>query len=95
LPYLSGQETAAFLRAASLALEPGGVLYVSTMLGKSDDSGFERCSTGDQVYVNYHSEDEVIGSLENLGFMLLRRSRVPSPSEAAKKTTDLIVIAQK
>ncbi len=95
LPYLSREETTGFIRAASLALEPGGVLYLSTMLGKSEDSGFERCSTGDQVYVHYHSEDEVIGSLEKFGFTALKQRRVPSPSEAAKKTTDLIVIAKK
>lgn len=95
LPYLSGEETAGFFQAASLALEPGGVLYLSTMLGKSEDSGFERCSTGDEVYVNYHSEEKVISLLQKFGFTPLKRSRLPSPSEAAKKTTDLIVIAKK
>src|SRR5437867_6860932 len=43
LPYLSGEEAAAFIEAASQALEPNGVLYLSTMLGRSEDSGFQRC----------------------------------------------------
>jgi len=95
LPYLSTDEATAFIRAAGQALDPGGVLYLSTMLGKSEDSGFERCSTGDQLYINYHSEDQVVSSLQECGFTLLKQSRLPSPSAAAKETTDLIVIAQK
>src|ERR1035438_7683157 len=95
LPYLSREEATAFISAASQALAPGGVFYLSTMLGKNEDSGFERCSTGDQVYINYHSEDEVVGSLQQCGFRLLKQIRMPSPSAAVKRTTDLIVIAEK
>jgi SAM-dependent methyltransferase len=95
LPYLSREEATAFIRAAGQALEPGGVFYLSTMLGKSEDSGFQHCSTGDQVYINYQCEDEVMGSLQKCGFTLLKQSRLPSPSAAAKRTTDLIVIAKK
>ena len=95
LPYLSREEATAFIRAAGHALEPGGVFYLSTMLGQSGDSGFERCSTGDQVYVNYHSEDDVIRPLQECGFSLLKQGRIPSPTAAPKKTTDLIVIAKK
>jgi SAM-dependent methyltransferase len=93
LPYLSGEEAAAFIRAVGQALNPGGVLYLSTILGKSEDSGFELCSTGDQVYINYHSEDQVVCSLQECGFTVLQQNRLPSPSAASKKTTDLIVIA--
>jgi SAM-dependent methyltransferase len=93
LPYLSEAEATAFIRAAGQALEPGGVLYLSTMLGKSEDSGFEGCSTGDQVYINYHSEDQVLDWLR--GFTVLKQSRLPSPSAAPKATTDLIIIAKK
>jgi predicted TPR repeat methyltransferase len=95
LPYLSREEAGGFIRAAGQALDPGGVLYLSTMLGRSEDSGFERCSTGDQVYINYYTEDEVIRSLQGCGFTLLKQRRIPSPSAAPKATTDLIIIAKK
>ena len=95
LPYLSGEEATAFIRAAGQALDPGGVLYLSTLLGKKEDSGFERCSTGDQVYINYHSEDQVMYWLQGCGFTLVSQSRIPSPSTAPKATADLIVIAKK
>lgn len=95
LPYLSWEETKDFLSAVSEILEPGGVLYLSTMLGRSEDSGFTPCSTGDQVYVNYHSEDQIIRSLQECGFTIVMQTRIPSPSTASKATTDLIVIAKK
>jgi cyclopropane fatty-acyl-phospholipid synthase-like methyltransferase len=95
LPYLSSKEGAAFIRAASQALEPGGVFYLSAMLGRSEDSGFEACSTGDQIYINYHSQDQIVSSLQECGFTLLQQSLLSSPSAASKKTTDLIVIAKR
>jgi 2-polyprenyl-3-methyl-5-hydroxy-6-metoxy-1,4-benzoquinol methylase len=95
LPYLSREEATAFIRAANQALDPGGVFYLSTMMGKSEDSGFQLCSTGDQVYINFHCEDEVIRLLQRCGFTLVKQSRMASPSAASKATTDLIVIAKK
>jgi cyclopropane fatty-acyl-phospholipid synthase-like methyltransferase len=95
LPYLSREEAVAFIEAAHTALEPDGVLYLSTMLGRTEDSGFERCSSGDQVYVNYHSEDHIITSLHSSGFTIIKQKRIPSPAAAPKPTTDLIVVAKK
>jgi SAM-dependent methyltransferase len=95
LPYLSREEAGVFIESAAKTLEPDGVLYLSTMLGKSEDSGFESCSTGDQVYINYHPENEVIRSLHACGFTIIKQTRVHSPSVAAKATTDLVVIAKK
>jgi Methyltransferase domain len=95
LPYLSPEEATAFIRAAHEALDSGGVLYLSAMLGKSEDSGLQRCSTGDQIYVNFHDEDHIIRSLDGSGFSLLKKSRMASPSAASKATTYLIILAKK
>lgn len=95
LPYFSWPEAAAFISAAGRALEPQGVLYISTMLGRSEDSGLQRCSSGDQVYVNYHSADQLIASLEGCGFSIIHQKRMQSPGAAPKATTDLILIARK
>jgi len=95
LPYLSPEEAAAFIRAADGALDPGGVLYLSAMLGNREDSGFQRCSTGDQIYLNFHDEDHIVRLLEGSGFSALKKSRMASPSAASKVTTDLIVLAKK
>jgi cyclopropane fatty-acyl-phospholipid synthase-like methyltransferase len=95
LPYLLSEEVTAFIGAADDALDPGGVLYLSTMLGNSADSGFQACSTGDQVFINYHTEDHITRSLEERGFLLVTQSRMASPSCASKATIDLIVVAKK
>ena len=95
LPYLSQDEAAAFIKAAWEALEAGGVLYLSTMLGRSEDSGLQVCSTGDQLYITYYSEDQVIRSLQTNGFEIILQKQMPSPSNASKATIDLIVIARK
>jgi SAM-dependent methyltransferase len=95
LPYLSREEAVVFIKGASKALEPDGVLYLSTMLGRSDDSGFERCSSGDQVYINYHTENELICSLHACGLSIVKQNRIHSPIVAAKATIDLVVIAKK
>ena len=94
LPYLSIGEATAFIKAASQALVRGGVLYLSTMLGKPEDSGVQRSSTGEQVYVYFHSEEQIIGSLQSCRFAILNQAKIPSPVAASKKTTDLILIAK-
>lgn len=95
LPYLSPTEAEAFIQAVADVLAAQGVLYLSTLLGKREDSGFERCSSGDQVFINYYSEEQVIRSLAGSGFRVVRQHRLPSPSAAPKQTSDLIVIARK
>lgn len=95
LPYLSPEEASAFIEAAAGLLDPCGVLYLSTMLGNSEDSGLDHCSTGDPVYVNYHSEEHLTRLLEKLGFTLVERRLIDSPSVASKRTTDLMLISRK
>jgi SAM-dependent methyltransferase len=95
LPYLPREEGLKFIEEAGRALEPEGVLYLSTMLGRSVDSGLQRCSTGDEVYICYHREDEILGSLSQSGLTMAWQIRMPSPTAASQATMDLIVVARK
>jgi len=92
-PYLSSEEVAHFIADAATALAPGGVFYLSTMEGKHEDSGFQTTSTGDKVCINYHSEAHLVSALENHGFSIADKRRMPSPGSAPNKTTDLFIIA--
>lgn len=94
LPYLSCDEAAAFIKAAAVILTPGGVLFLSTMLGRSEDSGLQACGTGDQIFIQYHREEDIVGYLEASGFAIFERKRLASPANASKQTTDLVVIAR-
>jgi 2-polyprenyl-3-methyl-5-hydroxy-6-metoxy-1,4-benzoquinol methylase len=95
LPYLSEPEAAAFIQTAAEILEPEGVLYLSTMLGRAEDSGAQKTTTGDEVFVYYHSENQILDLVRACGFSLISHRRLASPSAASKPTTDLILIAQK
>src|SRR5215831_17824400 len=47
MPYVSPEEATGFIEEADEVMEPGGVLYLSAMLGKQEDSGFQATSNGD------------------------------------------------
>jgi SAM-dependent methyltransferase len=95
LPYLSPEEAAAFIRASAGALDAGGALYLSVMLGRSEDSGVVHFENGNRVFVHYHDEGHILRSVEACGFSPIRQIRMPSPSNASKATTDLILIAKR
>ena len=94
-PYLSCVEVTEFIMQAREILIAGGVLYLSCMEGKNDDSGFEFSSSGDRMYINYHSESHIRGALESQGFTIVEFTRLSSPSNATKPTTDIVFIARK
>ncbi|HTD05787.1 class I SAM-dependent methyltransferase [Undibacterium sp.] len=94
-PYLSCMEVTDFISSANKVLDSAGVLYLSCMEGKSEDSGYEFSSSGDRIYVNYHSEDHIRSALESHGFAIAEFTRLSSPSNAVKRTTDIVVIARK
>lgn len=95
LPYLNSQEVHAFIAAAADILEPAGVLYLSTMLADDKVADIQRCRTGDQVYIYYHSEDLICSALTESGLTLVWRDLLASPAGSATVTTDLIVVACK
>ena len=94
-PYLSREEVLQFIASAAAVLSSAGVLYISTMEGKNEDSGFESASTGDKIYVNYHSEQDIVSALEGHGFSIVDICRMASPNPSSKQTNDLFIIATK
>ncbi|MBT9547826.1 MAG: methyltransferase domain-containing protein [Candidatus Sericytochromatia bacterium] len=95
LPYLSPEEALALIAAAERVLLPGGMFYLSTLLGPSTDSGMLHCSTGKVVHVYYHSEEVLLQALELHGFSVLMQQQISSPATASQVTMDLILIAKK
>lgn len=95
LPYLSAAEAAAFIADAAAQLRPGGALYLSAMEGRPEDSGQESSSSGEQVFVHYHSAQALQQALSASGLQLLELQRMSAPPGASKQTQDLIIIASK
>ena len=94
-PYLSREDVAQCIADAANVLTSGGVFYLSTMEGDHEQSGFQTTSTGDKVYINYHSEAHLVSALEKQGFSIADKRRIPSPGSAPNNTEDLFVIAVK
>lgn len=97
LPYLSKEESLKLITDASLLLEPDGVLYISTMEGDYNKSGYETTSfSGDnRVYVYYHQANFIIACLSELGFEISSLQRKQYPEPDGSFLTDMIFIARK
>jgi predicted TPR repeat methyltransferase len=94
-PYLSSIEACEFIASAANILDVDGVLYLSFMEGKNEDSGFQFSSSGERMYINYHSAPQIRDVLESHGFTISECVQLPSPSTANTPTTDIVVIATK
>lgn len=95
LPYLSPNDLEKFLPDCYHLLETNGILYISFVEGKSEDSGFKTAKTGDRVYFYYHEENALIRELEKLKFSHLKTFHVPYPLNENETETHTILILQK
>ena len=95
LPYLSREEAVQLIADAAERLNPGGVLYISTMEDDYAQSGWQSSSSGDRIFIHYHQADYLLQALEANGFALLDLQRIQYPAPDGKTTTDLVLIAKK
>jgi 2-polyprenyl-3-methyl-5-hydroxy-6-metoxy-1,4-benzoquinol methylase len=95
LPFLSKEDSAKLIADCSIHLNPGGVVYFSTMEGNEDRAGFETTSfSGEsEVYFNYHRQDDLEAALIENGFILNRIDRQEYLEPDGSITIDLIFIA--
>ena len=94
LPYLSKEDAIQLIADSSGILNPGGVLYLSTMEGDYNTSGLEKGSTGDELYMHYHEGTYLIDALEKNGFHIVKIERLENSGQKGT-STDLIIIAGK
>lgn len=59
LPYLSPADTEKLVHDLDKILLPGGMVYMSFVEGKSEDSDFKMSSQGDRVYFYYHEKSQL------------------------------------
>lgn len=95
LPYLSKEEALALIGNATALLNPGGVIYLSTMEDDYATSGIRFSSTGDGMYMYFHEAGYLTQALENNQFKIILQKRQDYPTTDGTKTTDLILIAKK
>lgn len=95
LPYLSKTEAIALIGDAAQLLEPGGILYLSTMEDAYEKSGPVQSSYGDACYQYYHQADYLSEALEKQGLKILHLIRKQYAVGKEGTVTDLIIIALK
>lgn len=93
-PYLTKEEVEQLIFDISGILSVGGCFYLSTMIGKYEDSGPRKGSTGDEIFMHFHESDHIENELQKNNFTIINKWEQPYES-LSNPATDLIVIAQK
>lgn len=92
LPYLSKSDTLQLIADAAFILNPGGVLYISTMEDDNSKSGLELNSAGEENFTNYHEAGYLIKAMEEQQMQVVHEERKHYEYNG-KKTVDLILVA--
>jgi len=94
LPYLTKEEAASLIKDAAKLLNPGGVIYISTMEDDYGKSGLQSSSSGDEVFMYYHSSSFLQERLEEAGFDIQKLQRQDFYESDDTKSIDLFITAQ-
>jgi len=97
LPYLSYQDLYGYFSNLNKLTTDNGLIYISCMEGKQEQSGFEKTSfTGDsEIYIYYHQRDNLEKLLLENGFEVIKFYTKEYPETDGSFTTDLIYIGRK
>ena len=95
LPYLSFAESKKLLADAAHLLNPGGIIYISTIEGNYVSSEFKTGSTGDTIFMHYYNETDLRNLLTASNFKVMQVERKRDLNEAKEVVNiDIIIIAQ-
>ena len=95
LPYLSKEEAIQLLKDTSGIINPGGLIYISTMEDDYEKSRLQTSSSGEYtLFMHFHEADYLTKVLEANGFSIIDLQRIPFPAADGNTTTDLIIIAE-
>lgn len=95
LPYLSRGDAEELMRQLAVLIRSGGTVFLSTMEGRYEESGWESPSEGgaEQLYTYYYTVEDLELMLHAAGFDIRHSERLPGPDPEAR--TELIVIGRK
>jgi 2-polyprenyl-3-methyl-5-hydroxy-6-metoxy-1,4-benzoquinol methylase len=95
LPYLDKSEVISLVANISQLLTSNGILYLSTIEGRPEDSGLRKGSTGDEVYQHYYEGSFLINLLENSGLCLIDQQRSIKGEKTDASDNELVIIAKR
>ena len=96
MPYLSKTDCQKLIRDSAALLEPGGIVYFSTMEGDYKQSGYRSSSDGKyKTYTYFHEAESLRRMMERAGFELQAFKRQAYPGAGEPQVYDLIFIGRK
>ncbi|SHK37177.1 class I SAM-dependent methyltransferase [Epilithonimonas mollis] len=86
IPYLNERELNVFLSDINNLLKGNGILYLSFVEGKPEESKYQTSSTGHQLFFNFHRIESIKQNLKNIGFqhfqtMYINYKKSPNETE--------------
>ena len=96
LPYISKEDALQMIKDASKALNPDGLLYLSTMEDDYAKSGFKASSTdpNEGLFMYFHQEDYLVQEIENSNFEIIDISKVKYVDDKNENVVDLTIICK-
>jgi SAM-dependent methyltransferase len=95
LNYIGDAAAQALFAALPATLADGGVLFLSSMLGDPAQSGVLASAQGNRIHLHYRRRETIEGWVRDAGLRLIHAEAIASPANAAKQTTDLVLIAER
>lgn len=93
-PYLSREEVDQFILDARAMIGTEGILYVSTMEGDYEASGYQSKNGIDRVYTYYHETKHLVEKLKAAGFEVIDVERKSFEREGEPKAVDVFIYAR-
>lgn len=94
LPYFNAGETPQLIKDMANLLRENGKLYLSTIEGSYEKSGFRKGSTGDEVFMYYYEAGQLEEWLSAAGFRIVLKNKVLVSSNP-HQDVDLVIVAER
>nr|WP_294859663.1 class I SAM-dependent methyltransferase [uncultured Fluviicola sp.] len=94
-PYFTMTQVREFIGKTHKMLHPNGIIYISTMEDRYENSRLRTSSTGEQLLMHYYEAADLIEILEMNRFQVVFEKRQPFSTDLPENDTDLMLIARK
>lgn len=95
LPYLDENETHNLLSNIYNHLNINGILYLTAIIGSYSNSGLQINSKGDEVYMYFYTEAQIIQILIQFRFEIIRSRIITTINSKNISENELIIVAKK
>jgi ubiquinone/menaquinone biosynthesis C-methylase UbiE len=94
-PYFTMTQVRKFIESAYKMLSKDGIIYISTMEDRYENSRLRSSSTGEQLLMHYYEAADLIEILEMNRFQTIFEKRQLFSTDLPESDTDLMLIARK